>query len=325
MYVRILLLLGLLAVAGFGQAQTVNPQTMSHYPVGMEGIKGATLPPPGFYIQDYTHIYFKEDLPDFSITAITQSPRLVFITGAKVFGANYGMDVILPFIHQDLTMNQDLIPSGLGFSKTDWNLGDMFVEPFTLSWHATKLDVSLGYGFWAATGNYNPTSRLQNNVEGQRTLASFNARHVYDIGNVSPGRGYWTHMFTGGATYYFDKDKSLSLSALCRVERSHEMDKLERTPGQYFTVEWGLAKKVHTNIEVGTSGYYQKQFTAETGWQSKLGHDRIVGFGPEIIIQIPYLNFTESIRYTRESFGIGRPIGNMFNFTITKRLGHASD
>jgi len=296
MYVRILLLLGLLAVAGFGQAQT-----MSHYPVGVEGIKGATLPPPGLYIRDYNYTYFKDNSPDFDLTVNTQAPRLVLITGLKFLGGNYGMDVLLPFVYQDLGVNMDLISANRGFRKTDFNLGDVFVEPITMSWHAPQFDVSLGAGVWTATGNYNPDNP------------------------VSPGKGYYTQMYTGGATYYFDKEKAWSLSALGRYERSRARRKMDVTPGQYFTVEWGLAKKIFRSVEVGTSGYYQTQVSAETGSQSTPGHDRIVGFGPEITMHCPYVNFDTSIRYAREGMGIGRPVGNMFNVTITKKIGHASN
>ena len=110
---------GISHFAGFAQAQT-------HYPAGVEGIKGASLPPPGVYFRDYNWIYFSDDFKDgppafaFDLFANVQAPRLIWITGQKVLGGYYGMDVIVPFVFQDLDMT--------GFRGRDFSVGDIFVE-----------------------------------------------------------------------------------------------------------------------------------------------------------------------------------------------------
>jgi hypothetical protein len=299
MYVRFLLLLGLLAVAGFGQAQT-----LSHYPVGVEGIKGATLPPPGLYIRDYNYIYFKDAAPAFGIVVNTQAPRLVAITKMKLFGGNVGMDILFPFTYQDLTLNNDLPANG---SAKDFNLGDIFVEPLTLSWHATQFDVSLGWGMWVQSGNYHAPNPV------------FPA--------VYAGKGFTSHMYTAGATYYYDKEKTISFSALGRYESAYQKRSMWQTPGDYFTVEWGVGKKLFKYYDFGAAGYFQRKVTADQGaWPHAVeGSDRIVGFGPEVLMHCPYLNFDTSIRWAREAFAIGRPAGNMVNVTITKKFARASN
>src|SRR5512135_3445666 len=98
---NIVLFFGLMAITGFIQAQT-------HYPAGVEGIKGSSLPPPGVYFRDYNYIYFSDQFtegpPRFDLFANVQAPRLIWITGEKLLGGYYGMDVIVPVAFQDLDM-----------------------------------------------------------------------------------------------------------------------------------------------------------------------------------------------------------------------------
>jgi hypothetical protein len=286
--VRILLFCGLMACAGLIQAQT-----LSHYPAGVEGIKGASLPPPGVYIRDYNYIYFadylKEGPPNFDVFVNVQAPRLIWITSKKILGGYYGMDVIVPLAYQDLTAG--------GFSGNDFSLADIFIEPITLSWHLPQADVSFGYGIWLPSGDFKPTDP------------------------VAPGKGFATHMLTGGITIYPDKAKSWSLSALNRYEFSHEQDATKLTPGQYWTLEWGLAKSLSKTIEVGMVGYAQKQTTKVKGVGASDAKDSVVGLGPEITMVCPKLGVATSIRYFREMGATNRPEGNTVNIILTKRLG----
>jgi hypothetical protein len=275
----------LIAGAGFAQAQT-------HYPAGVEGIKGSSLPPPGVYFRDYNYIYFSDNFkngpPEFDLVAYVQAPRLIWITGQKVLGGYYGADVIVPFAYQDLE-----VP---GFSASDFNVADIFVEPITLSWHLQQFDYSFGYGFWAPTGDFSP------------------------IDPVSPGKGFWTQMLTGGVTYYPDKAKTWSISALNRYEINQENDDTGIKPGQYWTLEWGLAKSLSKTVDLGLAGYYQAQTTLASGQGASDVKDHVVGIGPEITLVCPKLGLNTSVRYLRETGAQNRPEGNTFNITFTRRF-----
>jgi hypothetical protein len=287
LFARIALFCGLMIAAGLVQAQT------THYPAGVEGIKGASLPPPGVYIRDYNYIYFSDDFkegpPAFDLFANVQAPRLIWITGRKVLGGFYGMDVIVPFVFQDLDVT--------GFRGRDFNVGDLFVEPVTLSWHPKQADFSFGYGFWAPTADYKPTDP------------------------VSPGKGFWTQMLTAGVTIYPDKAKTWSLSALNRYEFNQKREKTGITPGQYWTLEWGLAKSVSKTVDVGMAGYFQAQATTSGGSDASLQKDSVTGIGPEVTFVCPKLGVSTSIRYLREAGASNRPQGNTVNIILTKRLG----
>jgi len=280
-----LLLAGLIALPGIAQAQT-------HYSPGVEGIKAASLPPPGLYLRDYNYFYWSDDLkggpPDFKLFAYVQAPRLIYITDFKILGGFYGADVLVPFPYQDLTAG--------GFSGSKFGLGDIFVEPITLSWHPKQFDFSVGYGFWAPSGDYDPNNP------------------------VSPGKGFWTQMLTAGATWYPDEEKTWSLSLLNRYEFNQESQDFDATLGQFLTMEWGIAKTFRKTIDVGLVGYYQLQTTDSCGSQASSAKPWVVGLGPEINMVCPKLGLITSIRYVYEIEAHDRPRGSTVNITFTKRF-----
>lgn len=292
MKTRTTLILSLCAF--MAMASLANAQTASHYPAGAEGIKGPQLPPPGLYFRDYNYIYFADKLevpegpPQFNIKAYVQAPRLVWITNKQILGGFYGMDAIIPFAYQDLDVT--------GFSGTDFSLGDIFVEPITISWHEARFDAAVGYGFWAPSGDFSEGARL------------------------NPGKGYWTQMFTGGITYYPDQAKMWSLSALNRYEINQEQKQTGVTPGQYWTVDFAVARSITPTFELGLAGYHQMATTAASGDTASAMKDYATALGPEISLAFPQKMFFVSARYLREVSVDNRSQGNTINITFTKRF-----
>jgi hypothetical protein len=130
-----LLFAGLFAFPNLLQAQPV-PIVAAHYPAGAEGIKGASLPPPGLYFRDYNFFYhadrFKDGPPDFKIDAYVNAPRLIWMTPVKILGADYGMDVIVPIGYLDYEYK----PAPGETIKDTWvGLGDIQIEPLLLCWN----------------------------------------------------------------------------------------------------------------------------------------------------------------------------------------------
>jgi len=277
----------LTALAGFAQAQT-------HYPAGAEGIKGPQLPPPGFYFRDYNYIYFADEFPggppEFDLKAYVQVPRAVWITNKQILGGFYGMDIIVPFAYQNLSFPE--------FSDSRFSLADIFVEPITISWHEQKFDAAVGYGFWAPTGDFSMTDP------------------------VSPGKGFWTQMITGGVTYYPDTGKTWSLSALNRYEFNQKQDQTDVTPGQYWTVDWGISKSVNKTMELGLAGYHQMATTSAKidGDPSGNPKDYATALGPEVTFAFPSKMFFLTGRYLFEVSADKRPKGSTIVITLTKGL-----
>ena len=53
--------IGALLTAGlFALPTCLQAQPTAHYPTGLEGLKAATLPPPGVYLRDYNWFYYAD-------------------------------------------------------------------------------------------------------------------------------------------------------------------------------------------------------------------------------------------------------------------------
>lgn len=290
----------ILAGASFVQAQPL-PTFTGHYPAGVEGIKGGTLPPPGVYLRDYNYFYYSDDLPGTQdgsdLFAYVQAPRLIWITDVKLLGGYLGVDAFAPFPYQDLKANVATPGGPATFNDDQFGIGDIFAEA-TLSWHGKQFDAGLGVGVWMPTGDYDANAAP----------------------SVHSGKGFWGEMLTAGGTWYFDQEKTWSLSALNRYEFNQENSDWDITPGQVWTLEWGAAKTLAKTIDVGLIGYYQVQTTSDSGAGSSRAKDHVVGIGPEVSVAFPKLTLFTSLRYAYEVDAHDRPQGHMVNLTITKRF-----
>mgnify|MGYP001559451955 CR=1 FL=1 len=270
-------------------------EAQNHYPGGIEGIKAASLPPPGFYLRDYNLVYFADRVNDaaghrvpmdFSVTAYAQAIRPIWITDWQVLGGSVGLDVLVPFIYTDFKAG--------GYKDSAFGLGDICIEVPTISWHGQCYDFGVGYAIWAPTGEFDRTRPEK------------------------PGKGFWSHMLTAGGTWYPTEDKAWSLSVLNRYE-IHMRDEAGYTPGNTLTTEFGIGRAVCKTAELGVIGYYQQQTTDDSGRGSK-PHNRVFGVGPEISVAIPKWAMFISARYAREFGAEDTSEGNTVTVTLTKKL-----
>ncbi len=284
-----LLIAGCLALTSLAQAQ---PIVGAHYPAGVEGIKGASLPPPGFYVRDYNVFYNAdrfENLDDnFNLFGYINAPRFIWMTDKKIFGANYGMDVLATFGHMDWD----------AAGKDDYfGIGDIQIEPVLLSWNWQQFDLAAGYAFWAPIGDFSPSRP----------------------GMIS--KGFWSHQLTLGGTWHIDQAKTWAFSLLNRYEFCHEQTQTHINPGQVYTAEWGLSKTLRENMDVGVVGYYQQQTTYDNGAPGAIAHlDRVFGAGPEVSVFCPKAGLFTSLRYIYEFEARYRPEGHLVTLTFTKPL-----
>lgn len=290
-----------LATGLFALPLLVQAQPTAHYAPGTEGIKAASLPPPGIYLRDYNSFYYADRLNlangDKNTLAeptkafiYAQVPRLIWITDLQLLGGNIGVDGLVPIEYKDLKINT---PGGL-FNDQTFSVGDVFAE-VTWSKHIQQFDFSAGYGAWAPTGDYhNPTQA---------------------------GLGYWTHMLTAGATWYIDSDKKWAFSALNRYEFNMENERTEITTGQAYTVEGGLSYTVCKNVDIGGIADYQQKVTTDSGSPSaSKERDRVAAAGPEISAFCSKLGLITSLRYEYEFLAESRLQGHTVTLTLTYRF-----
>ena len=278
-----------LALAGLVFPLVSHAQPTAHYVPGIEGIKAATLPPPGVYFRDYNVAYFADhrndangNEADLDVFVYANVPRLIWITEWKVLGGFIGFDALIPLTYTDIE----------GFGST-FGIGDAFAEA-TWSAHTGPFDIGLGYGIWAPTGDFSSTNPTR------------------------AGSGFWTHMFTAGATYYFDAEKKWAISALNRYEINLEQDSTGRTPGDAWTIEGGLSYALRPTIDLGVVGYYQRQVTEDKHGSDD--RDQVAGFGPEISAFCPKVGLFTSLRYLYELGAEDRLEGHTVTLTLTKRF-----
>jgi hypothetical protein len=288
-----------------------------HYPAGSEGIKDASLPLPGFYIKDYNSFYYAGEMPGFNrqfekgfnAFTYTQAPRLIWMTPWRFLGADYGVAMRLPFAYKQAThrvaTSTGGFPSGsVEMAADQFGLADMQIEPLIFSWHLKHFDIISGYSLWVPTGDYNKKRFFLLNL----------------------GNGDWTHMFTLGATWYPNEEKTWAISLLNRYEiNTVQYSDLygagvrrDTTPGDDYTLEWALSKTIRKNVDVGITGYYQQQMTDTQGPTFMDARFHVAGIGPEVVVAFPKLGLDASLRYAYEFASKDHPQGHLTTLSLTK-------
>ena len=285
-------------------AGAASAQVQGHYVNGVEGIKCGSLPPPGWYFRSYNLWYHADHLknndghdvssptgvtPGLTLDVVASVERLIWISPYKILGGYYGADIVIPVLYQHVSYR--------GGDDTKWGVGDINVEPITLSWHGKQWDAAVGFSFYAPTGE------------------------VDDDNPVSIGKGWWTFMGTFGGTVYLDPAKTWSASLLARYETHTYSCTRDVRPGDDFHFEWGVGKQLAKVWEVGLAGYCQWQITNDEGgdctW-NRSHHDRVFAAGPEVDYAVPAWKSMFSLRVLKEFGARDRTEGWIAVLTWTK-------
>jgi hypothetical protein len=162
-------------------------------------------------------------------------------TFAPYIALNYASGEVVADLASIAGTNLSATGGGSGFA-------DMFVQPLNLAWHFGKrVDFTAGYAFVAPTGRF--TQGASNNV----------------------GSGYWGNDITSGTTYYITKNKGTSANLVTAWEIHGQKSGTNITPGQAFTMEWGLGqvlplkKDFSRLLQLGLVGYDQWQVSNNSG------------------------------------------------------------
>lgn len=279
--------------------------TGNHFTNGGEGIKVATVGPPGFYYRLYNFFYHTDTLNDrggnklpanLDVFVFAQAHRPIWVTNIKILGGDWLPNVVIPVVYNDFNAG--------GTSDRRVSLGDCVVEPIAIAWHGAQWDAVIGLMAWVPVGHYDPAHP------------------------GGAGKGYWTGQFDAGATYYPDKEKSWSLSWLGRYETHAKQRGHDVRYGDDFHFEWGIGKALPSTFdlgplkgfEAGVVGYAQFQVTDDRGkdvtWDDV--HDRVFAVGPEIRFAIPKWKTLVELRTNFEFGAVDRTEGIMGSLNITR-------
>lgn len=271
-------------------------QAEGHYVTGVEGLQGSSVPPAGNYYLGYLVHY---DINGFQapdskdgiggsgkVTALAN--RFVKVTDSKLFGADYGFETIIPVLRTSVKVGP--------LDASDSGVGDVYVGPLVLGWHGAQWDAVAAAGLWLDSAS---------NTLGDPT---------------SPGKGYQSTMLTGGLTYYFDQQKSISGSALFRYEYNGKKDNGVR-PGDQLSLEWGLGKN-YGAYSLGVVGYSQWQLSDDKGAAATAGKAERHALGAELVYPVASAGlFLKGAAYQEFSVHGGsgpEPKGNLFRLSLVK-------
>lgn len=247
--------------------------------LGSFGFQGAAQPPEGSYYMNQFSYYHASGSGFASSGPIKCGPRGALCLGAnlsgtgsmdlfidaniltwtspfKILGANYGLNLIVPFAIVDASGSASLqpvlslpgrtteLPSAANAGgSTKGSIGDIYVEPLNLGWHFKQFDAMVSSGFFAPSGPYNADAKL----------------------NV--GFGHWTGVFGLGGVAYADVEKTWSLSIYSHYLLYASQIGRNYTLGNVVPFEWGAAKTINLNgdiikqVTIGAIGYAQWQVT----------------------------------------------------------------
>jgi hypothetical protein len=295
-----LLLLFALTAILFLPPSTANAQQVGHYVEGATGLENGTAPPPGLYVGYLAYINPVDSIkgPDGNtvakpdITVAAHFMEYAVTTEKKILGANYGLMVLIPAVNQRFTSNLfDTSASAAGLS-------DMFFAPIVLGWAKDKSTYTLNYGFYAPTGDFDPTKAL------------------------NPGLGFWEHQIQAGMTYSIDDKKLWNTSFLTTWEINHSKTGLDITPGPMFTGEYSFGRRFLMGAgNVGVAGAAYHKLAADTGCcinplvAGKL--DRAFSIGPELKFTDPFIHLGFDFRYEQQFGVLSRTSGQIFVVSIT--------
>jgi len=126
------------------------------YPNGAESFFAGAAPPPGFYYVNYFGYYTGQlksgcgqnvvmNGATPAVNATFDALRFIYLTHWKLFGADYGMHVIVPVVYQSMNFNG---------RASNANVGDVDVDPFILAWHRPTWHVITGLDTFLPSGPY---------------------------------------------------------------------------------------------------------------------------------------------------------------------------
>jgi len=296
-----------------------------HYMPGVMNIRDFVLPPPGFYLVTYNAFYFKPKLKnsngntvnsvnvggrtvnvDADATIYGLAPAFIFTIDTGLWGINYGAVVTPSFGNTSITATLETEERGISGKRSQFNVGDLYVQPLWFGKHWKHVDLGFSYGFYAPIGKYS----------------------VGAADNI--GLGFWSHQMQLASYFYPWEHKATAIELATTFEINQKQRGTNFTPGDILTVELGLSHYVTPRLELGASWYSLFEVTDDKNNPALIlvGRDQVHAAGAQVSYWVVKDRLNLSARYMGEFLGKSRLQGHLVAFNITwviHPMGHKKE
>ena len=286
---RVVSLVGAVAVSMLLALAPVNAQVRGLYPPGMSAINSGITPAAGISYSNLFIFFSRHEKKDAqgNVVATGQNSvmmdmnTLIWVSNKKIEalgGAAISASATLPVANNSLTSDVvGPLSGGGGFA-------DSFYQPLILGWRKKRVDIRAIYGFLAPTGRFETGS--DNNV----------------------GSGYWTHVVSSGQTFYLTENQATALSTFEMYEFHGTQQGTMVHPGQTLNLDYSLTQTVPVRgdlrIQVGLVGYGQWQTSDKYGPtitpEERAAHYKVNSLGFTVNAVFPERKASIGIRYFHE-------------------------
>ena len=295
-----LTMFGLVSALALLLTAPAEAQLNGSHTLGDFGVQSGSQPAPGFYSALFYLRYDADTIkgkdgnivrpaPNTpgSLAVSAVAPLAWYVSKSKIFGANYGAMVVLPFANASIEA-----PAFAVGETVDTSISDLLVRPLDLGWHTKRADVSAGFQIYMPTGRYERG------------------------GSDNIGKGMWSYEPFVGTTVYFDEKRTFSLATTAYWELHGNKKDTDVQVGQILSLQGGLGKSfLGGGLIVGAAYYAQWKLTEDQLAEFELtgdspidlavrGKHKVFAFGPDVTLPVASkskLFALVNIRYLWES------------------------
>ena len=228
----------------------LHAQSRGVYPLGMSAVGSGVTPDSGFTYANQLLFYSRDasKADDGSTLPVAGQNTVAMDMNSFVWvskrtllgGAHYSAVATLPVAKNQLVSDiHGTLSGGGGFA-------DSYYLPLILGWNRERTSIRLLAGFLAPTGRFTPGA------------------------NDNVGSGYWTPTLSSGQTVQLTRSGSLTFSAFELYEWHTTQEGTGTRPGDTINLDYSVMQafafaKGPTRLQLGVTGYHQRQTTAKTG------------------------------------------------------------